>query len=366
MPRPLHAIIDPVAIAANLALARRRAPRARLFATVKANAYGHRLEHALPGLAAADGLAVCEVDVALQLSEAERAAGRSRPVLLLEGAFEVADLRACARAGVWMVVHSDEQVRMLECERSPRPVHVFAKMNSGMNRLGFAPQRFAREVDRLRALDRVASITCMTHFAGADEPEGIDQPLAVFEAHAGHADLPRSLANSAALLRDERARDGWARPGLMLYGASPFATVPAAALGLRPAMRLESALIAVQEVPAGGRVGYAGTFTAPQAMRVGIAACGYADGYPRHAPTGTPVLVDGVRTRTLGRVSMDMLAVDLSPVPSAVTGSPVTLWGGALPIEDVAAAAGTLAYELMCAVAPRVPVRSIGIDGGEN
>lgn len=364
MPRPLTAVIDEAAIAANLALARRRAGPARVFATVKADAYGHRLALALPALAEADGLAVCEVEVALGLAESERSSGRGRPVLLLEGAFEPADLRACARAGVWLVVHSEDQVSMLERARELPPVRVFAKMNSGMNRLGFAPARFAPAVDRLRRSETVASVTCMTHFASADEPEGIDEALAVFEAHAGHPDLPRSLANSAALLRDARTRTGWVRPGLMLYGASPFSGVPAAALGLRPAMRLDSALIAVQDVPAGGRVGYAGTFTAPRPMRVGIAACGYADGYPRHAPTGTPVLVEGVRTVTLGRVSMDMLAVDLAPVPAAAAGARVTLWGGALPIEEVAAAAGTIAYELMCAVAPRVPVRAAA--GGEG
>ncbi len=358
MPRPLQAVIDMGALASNHALARRLAPRARVLATIKANGYGHGTRRVERALADADGFAVCEIEQAAALRTRARAARRDRPVLLLEGFFSTRDLLVCALEGISTVVHDIGQVEMLERTRLDSPVHVFVKMNSGMNRLGFAPSRFGAAVERLRALPAVRSTTLMTHFAAADEGEGIDAQLAVFDAHAGaFAGLPRSLANSAALLRFPRSHADWVRPGIMLYGVSPFADQDAASLGLHPAMRLESEVIAVQSLAAGDRVGYAGTFRADAPMRVGIVACGYADGYPRHAPTGTPVLVDGQRSRILGRVSMDMLAVDLTGLPAAGVATPVVLWGGALPVEDVAAAAGTIAYELLCALSPRVPVR---------
>jgi len=360
MPRPLRAVVDIGALASNYALARRLAPRARAFATVKANGYGHGTRRVERALADADGFAVCEIEQAVALRTRARAAHRDRPVLLLEGFFSSRDLRTCAREGISTVVHDRAQVEMLEGTRIDSPLDVFVKMNSGMNRLGFAPSRFNAVVEALRKLPSVASITLMTHFACADEPEGIAAQLAVFDAHtAAFPDLPRSLANSAALLRYPESHADWVRPGIMLYGISPFADRDAAALGLRPVMCLQSEVIAVQSLVAGDRVGYAGTFRAQGPMRVGIVACGYADGYPRHAPTGTPVLVDGSRSRILGRVSMDMLAVDLTGVPAAGIGAPVVLWGGALPAEDVAAAAGTIAYEMLCALAPRVPVREV-------
>ncbi len=195
----------------------------------------------------------------------------------------------------------------------------------------------------------------MTHFADADGPEGVTAQLARFEAATRGLALPRSLANSAALLRHPQTRADWVRPGIMLYGCSPFADESAQALGLKPVMTLTSELIAVRHLAAGERVGYGGTFTADRAMRIGVVACGYADGYPRHAPTGTPILVAGRRTRTVGRVSMDMLAVDLEGIPEAGIGTPVTLWGDGLSCDEVAAAAGTVSYELLCALAARVP-----------
>jgi alanine racemase len=360
MPRPISATIDLAAVAANYALAKARTPRARAFATIKADGYGHGLERVARALAGADGFAVCEVEAAIALRERSG----ERPVLLLEGFFDERDLLDCARVRVTAVIHDAAQIGMLERSRLERPLDVFVKMNSGMNRLGFAPAHYVGAVERLRGCAGVGTITLMTHFACADEAEGIAAQLEVFDAHAaaldrGGARLPRSLANSAAILRYPQSHADWVRPGVMLYGVSPFAEASARALGLVPAMHLRSALIGVQRLAAGARVGYAGTFTAPRPMRIGIVACGYADGYPRHAPTGTPVLVDGVRTRTLGRVSMDMLAVDLEPVPQAGVGSPVTLWGDGLPAEEVAAAAGTIAYELLCALAPRVPVREL-------
>jgi len=231
------------------------------------------------------------------------------------------------------------------------------KVNSGMNRLGFTPQQVAQTMDQLRRHRAVRDITLMTHFANADEARGIREPLALFNDLAAHYRVPRSLANSAALLRYPEAHGDWVRPGIMLYGASPFVDVSAQQLGLKPVMTLSSRIIATRELRAGDEVGYGALFRAEHAMRIGIVACGYADGYPRHAPNGTPVLVDGQRSKTLGRVSMDMLYVDLSALPQAGIGSRVVLWGEGMPIEEVAHAAGTVSYELMCALTERVPVK---------
>jgi alanine racemase len=238
------------------------------------------------------------------------------------------------------------------------PVAVCLKLNTGMNRLGFTAQTLPKALDILRQLP--VDITLMTHFAEADGERGVAWQMERFRAIAGDWSGPVSLGNSAAILRHPEAHGDWVRPGIMLYGASPFAEQSATELGLQPVMTLESAIIGVQELAPGERVGYGGTFTAERPMRIGVVACGYADGYPRHAPTGTPIAVMGRRTRTVGRVSMDMLACDLTDIPEAGIGAPVTLWGkgvaGEVPADEVAAAAGTIAYELFCAVAPRVPV----------
>jgi len=360
VPRPIEALIHPEAMAHNLARARVAAPDARLWAVVKANAYGHGLERAYPGLRGADGLAL------LDLAEAERvrALDWRGPILLLEGAFEPRDLELCSRLGLWHVVHCAQQIDWLAAHKTQAPQRVFLKMNSGMNRLGFRPDAFRAAWARLNALPQVDEISLMTHFSDADGPRGVEQQVATFEAAS--ADLPgeRSLSNSAATLRfGAGLRSDWVRAGILSYGSAPdFPANDIAHWGLQPAMTLRSQLIAVQQLQTGDTVGYGSTFSAPHAMRIGIVACGYADGYPRHAGTGTPVLVDGVRTGTAGRVSMDMLAVDLTPVPRAGTGSEVTLWGNGphgsvLPIDEVAHAAGTIGYELMCALAARVPVR---------
>jgi len=211
-------------------------------------------------------------------------------------------------------------------------------------------------MERLKSHPAVREITLMTHFAHADEAEGVAEQLELFKGLTASYRKPRSLANSAALLRHPATHGDWVRPGIMLYGASPFAEVSARQLGLKPVMTLSSELISVRELKAGERVGYGGLFRGDKNMRIGTVACGYADGYPRHAPTGTPILVNGQRTRTLGRVSMDMLAVDLSDLDDAAVGSKVVLWGEGMPVEDVAAAAGTISYELTCALAARVPV----------
>jgi alanine racemase len=263
-------------------------------------------------------------------------------------------------------VHREAQIDWLAAHKTQRPHQVFLKLNSGMNRLGFTPSAFRAAWRRLSGLTQVDSITLMTHFSDADGERGVADALATFEAAA--RDLPgdRSLCNSAATLRfaaDPAVRGDWVRPGIMVYGSAPdFPAHDIAHWDLQPTMTLRAQLIATQDLPAGDCVGYGSSFTAEQAMRIGVAACGYADGYPRLAPTGTPVLVDGVRTRLVGRVSMDMVTLDLTPVPQAQVGSEVTLWGrgpngSMLAIDEVARAAGTIGYELMCALALRVPTR---------
>ena len=361
MPRPIEALIHTGALAHNLARARQAAPDSKLWAVVKANAYGHGIERAFEGLRGADGFAL------LDIAEAERvrALGWRGPVLLLEGAFEPRDLEACSRLDLWHVVHAAHQIDWLAAHKTERAHHVFLKMNSGMNRLGFTPAHYRAAWSRLNALPQVGEIGLMTHFSDADGERGIAHQVAVFDETT--RDLPgeRTLANSAAVLRHPVASD-WVRAGIMSYGSAPdFPAHDIAHWDLRPTMTLRSQLISVQSLAAGDTVGYGSSFRADAALDVGIVACGYADGYPRHCATGTPVLVDGVRTRTLGRVSMDMIAVDLSPVPGARVGSEVTLWGEGprgtrLPIDEVARAAGTIGYELMCALAARVPVRAVG------
>ena len=358
MPRPIEAVIHTDALAHNLRRARAVAPDAKVWAVVKANAYGHGIERCFEGQRGADGFAL------LDLLEAERirACGWRGPVLLLEGAFEPRDLELCSRLGLWHVVHCNEQIDWLAAHKTQQPQRIFLKMNSGMNRLGFAPDAFRSAWTRLNALPQVDEISLMTHFSDADGGRGVAHQVVAFEAAA--ADLPgeRSLSNSAAILR-HKLRSDWVRAGILGYGSAPdYPTHDMAHWDLRPTMTLRSRLIAVQSLQAGDSVGYGSSFTADAAMRIGVVACGYADGYPRHCATGTPVLVNGVRTRTIGRVSMDMIAVDLSPVPAAAMGSEVTLWGQGpqgtlLPIDEVAQAADTIGYELMCALALRVPVR---------
>ncbi|UXY14980.1 alanine racemase [Chitiniphilus purpureus] len=353
MSRPLELVIHEAAIRHNYRLAKSLAPQCLAFAVVKANAYGHGLTRVAQALAEADGFAILEIEGALAL----RRMGLTQPILLLEGVFSEAELALAAHHDLWLVLHEDRALAWLESMRLARPVQVFLKLNSGMNRLGFPAAQAPALAARLRRCANVAGVTVMTHFATADEPErGIAAQAARFDAAVDGLGLPVSLANSAALIDYPAARRGWVRPGIILYGSSPFAHRTAAALGLQPAMTLRSRVIGVQQLQPGDTVGYGATFAATAPMMVGIVACGYADGYPRHAPTGTPVLVDGMPSYLVGRVSMDMLAVDLTAVPQAGVGTPVELWGAGLAIDAVAAAAGTIGYELMCAIAPRVPV----------
>jgi len=352
MARPIWATIRLSALRSNLDTARRVAPQARPLAVIKANAYGHGLLRAAGALRDAAGFAVLDLDDAVRLREA----GHNQRILLLEGFFEAGDLPKFSEQGLTAVVHSFEQVAMLERTRLLSRIDVFLKVNTGMNRLGLPPGSARTALERLQASGNTGEITLMTHFANADDPRGIDWQLEIFRRANAGLDLPVSTANSAALLRYPEMTQGWSRPGIMLYGASPFAEHSAGELGLAPAMTLHSRIIALQNLEPGDTVGYGGAFTAEQRARIGVVACGYADGYPRHAGSGTPVLVNGRRTRTVGRVSMDMLCVDLTDLPGAGVGSPVVLWGEGMPVEEVAAAAGTVSYELLCALAQRVQV----------
>jgi alanine racemase len=361
MPRPILATIHPAALQHNLARNRQAAPDAKVWAVVKANAYGHGIERVFEGLRSADGFALLDLDEARRVREL----GWRGPILLLEGVFEARDLELCSRLDLWHTVHCDEQIDMLAACKTHVGHRVFLKMNSGMNRLGFTPGRYRSAWARLNALPQVDEISLMTHFSDADGGQGIAAQMACFAEVT--RDLPgeRSLSNSAASLRhgDAVLMSDWIRPGISLYGSSPDHPEHLAGdWGLLPAMTLAAKIIAVQDIEAGASVGYGSKFVAEAPMRLGVVACGYADGYPRVCPTGTPVLVAGVRSRLVGRVSMDMVTVDLTPVPEAGMGSEVTLWGRAtngavLGIDEVAQAAGTLGYELMCALAPRVPVQ---------
>lgn len=359
--RPLVARIDQAALSHNLAWLRRTAqaanPAAKVLAVIKANAYGHGTLRAAEALRSADGFAVLMLDEALAL----RSAGYTHPIVLLEGFFGPDELEVIAQARLRPVIHREDQISLLTSPAAQRLAHrldVWLKIDTGMHRLGIPAARAKAALERLQACPAVASVTVMSHFASADAEAGVAAQLTCFTA----LDLPAtpvSLANSAATLRFPDVVRDWIRPGIALYGASPFADQTGAEFGLLPVMTLESRLISVQRVRQGDGVGYGPAFVAPRDMSVGVVACGYADGYPRHAGTGTPVLVAGRETQTLGRVSMDMLCVDLTDVPAAHVGSPVTLWGAGLPAERVAAAAGTIAYELFTALAPRVAIEVV-------
>jgi alanine racemase len=352
MSRPILATIHLDALRHNHAIARRHAPESRIMAVVKANGYGHGLLRVAQGLSEADGFAVLSVDEGIALREA----GFTQAIMLLEGLFDTAELPVAAQHGFSVVVHSEPQLLMLEAARGGPVVDVFLKVNTGMNRLGVPLGRFWSFYDRLRVCKTVGKMTLMTHFATADEKTGVADQFELFDELTCEISMPRSMANSAAILRYPQTHADWVRPGIMLYGATPFADQSAAELGLKPAMTLSSQIIAVQNLQPDQSVGYGHRFTAERPTRVGIVACGYADGYPRHAPNGTPIAVDGHLTCTIGRVSMDMLYADLTELPAADIGSPVELWGTQVPVDAVAQAAETVGYELLCAIARRVPV----------
>ncbi|MEY3954095.1 MAG: hypothetical protein RLZZ397_975 [Pseudomonadota bacterium] len=378
MPRPIQAVIHPQAVHHNLGVLRERAQGAKVWAVIKANAYGHGIERIFSVLSAADGLALLDLEEARRVREL----GWRGPVLLLEGVFEPRDLELCSNLDLWHVVHHERQLDWLAAHKTQQPHHVFLKVNTGMNRLGFGPLAARSAHARLMAMPQVAEVSWMTHFSDADAPRGIDHQLQAWKQAVEGVEGEYSLSNSAAILRhaksptdarkpDQTVAADWVRAGIAMYGGAPdHPQQTAAGWGLQAAMTLRSRLIAVQNLQAGDTVGYGSTFQATQAMTIGVVACGYADGYPRHAKGQgehrTPVLIDGVECPLVGRVSMDMLCVDLQPVMNQQPAwSPweaeVVLWGRSqtgtiLSADRVAESAQTISYELLCALAPRVPV----------
>ncbi|MEK1906373.1 MAG: alanine racemase [Pseudomonas sp.] len=350
--RPARALIDLNALRHNYRLARELSG-AKALAVVKADAYGHgatRCAQALEG--EADGFAVACIEEALEL----RAAGISRPILLLEGFFEASELALIEQHRLWCVVHSAWQVEAIERSALSKPLTIWLKLDSGMHRVGLHPAEYRDAYQRLLSSGKVEKVVLMSHFARADEldcPRSAEQ-VVVFEQARGDLQAEVSLRNSPAILGWPSVPSDWVRPGIMLYGASPFDQAQEQAARLHPVMTLESKIISVRELPAGEPVGYGARFVSERPTRVGIVAMGYADGYPRHAPTGTPVMVDGQLTRLIGRVSMDMLSVDLTDVPGAGLGSRVELWGRNVLASDLAQACGSIPYQLFCNL-KRVP-----------
>lgn len=355
MSRPGRVVIHLAAFRHNLSLVKELAPGRRVMAVVKADAYGHGLVRAAGALKAADSFGVACLEEAEQL----RAAGLAHPVVLLEGPFAANELDRVAALGLEIVVHHEEQLQMLELARLPAPVRVWLKVDTGMHRLGFAPEDLYEAWQRLQDCAQVApDMVLISHLANASSCDSALVPLqlACFDTVADGLAAPRSMANSAGVLQWPDSHYDYVRPGLMLYGVSPMDDTLAANHGLRPVMSLESRLISVKNLKRGDAVGYGATWSCPEDMIVGIVAAGYGDGFPRHAGSGTPVMVDGVRSQIVGNASMDMLCVDLRPRPQARVGDPVQLWGDQLPVEEVAKHAGTIPYELLCGVQPRLEV----------
>lgn len=365
MSRPIKAVIHTQSLTHNLNVARQFSPRSEVFAVVKANAYGHGIERVYEAFKSADGFALLDIAEAQRI----RAMGWQGKILLLEGIFTEADLQLCEELKLSFTVHSQYQLEWLQCftlkNKNTVRFDIFLKMNSGMNRLGFKPEEYRAVWESLRSLDCIQSITHMTHFSDADGDRlgesGIDYQINCFEKTIEGLVGQCSVSNSAAILRySKQLHSDYVRSGIMLYGSSPdYPSHTIHDWDLKPTMSLRSKIIAIQHLRAGQSIGYGSQFFASQEMVVGIVACGYADGYQRITQSGTPVLIDSKRSNLVGRVSMDMLAVDLTHIPTAQIGSEVVLWGYSseaeiLPIDEVAAGSGTVGYELMCAVTARV------------
>lgn len=354
--RPAHALIDLDALRHNYRLAKSLGGR-RALAVLKANAYGHGAVACARALAdEADAFAVACIEEALEL----RAAGIQQPILLLEGWFEASELPLIVEHQLWSVVHHQQQVQELLGAQLGTPLPIWLKLDSGMHRVGFDPAEYAAVWRQLERSQNVASLTSLTHFSRADEPSSgrTETQLETFERATQGLNGPTSLCNSSGVLAWPQAHGDWLRPGVMLYGATPFEFAQEHAARLKPVMQLQSKIIAVRELAAGEPIGYGSRFITQRPTRVGVVAMGYADGYPRHAADGTPVLVDGQRTQLIGRVSMDMLTLDLTDLPHSGLGSAVRLWGEGLNASEVALHAGTIAYQLFCNL-NRVPRRFI-------
>ena len=357
------AIIDQTALRQNLKLACNTAPNSKILSVIKANAYGHGIVPVARALSDTDAFGVARLKEALAL----RDAGIMHPIVLLEGVYSPHDLELCARLNLQPVIHSFEQLESLESWASTVKLTVWCKIDTGMNRLGFGVDAFPAAWARLSRLSHVTQLIVMTHLADADDRQDLRTPtqLARFKQLTDSLGVERSVSNSAGLLAWQATHMEWVRPGLMLYGMSPFADKAATGIGLRPAMTLIAPLISIRHLDVGEAVGYGGIWRAQRKSCVGIVAGGYADGYPRHARSGTPVNVAGRYAPLIGRVSMDMIAIDLTDVMHSENnskiqvGDPVVLWGEALPVEQVALHAGTIPYELVCAISQRVAIKYI-------
>lgn len=350
--RPARALIDLQALRHNYQLAR-ETTGAKALAVIKADAYGHGAVRVAQALESeADGFAVACIEEALEL----RQAGIRAPVLLLEGFFEADELALIVEHDFWCVVHSLWQLEAIEQTSVGKPLNIWLKMDSGMHRVGIHPADYQAAHQRLLASGKVANVVLMTHFARADElgSARTDEQVAIFQSTREGLAAEVSLRNSPGVMGWPNVPSDWVRPGIMLYGATPFDQSQSVADRLQPVMTLESKVICVRELPAGEPVGYGGAFVTDRNMRIGVVAMGYADGYPRQAPTGTPVMIDGQRSQLLGRVSMDMLCVDLTNVPGAGLGSRAELWGKNVLASDVATSAGTIPYQIFCNL-KRVP-----------
>lgn len=356
--RPTHVEIDLGALRHNLQQARHAAPSARIMAAVKADGYGHGLIRTARALRSADALGVACIDEALEV----RASGILADITLLEGFFRAEELELVRCHRLDTVIHHPHQLSLLEAASPGEPVKVWIKVDTGMHRLGFPPEAVQDVFRRLDAIQYVRILGVMTHLANADDrrDQVTRRQLKVFAAATTGLSCARSIANSAGLLGWPETHSEWARPGIMLYGVSPFIGGRGEQEGLRPAMTLRTELIAVNHFKKGEPLGYGGTWLCPEDMPVGVAAVGYGDGYPRHAPSGTPVLLNGRRVPLAGRVSMDMITLDLRTQPEARVGDPVVLWGEGLPVEEVAEHAGTIPYELLCGITARVKRVEVG------
>jgi alanine racemase len=350
--RPIRAIIDIPSLLNNFSVVKKLASKSKIMAVLKANAYGHGLIEVAKALKDTDGISVLSIDEAERL----RHLGFKKTILLLEGFFELSEVKVASELNLNITIHSQDQIDFINNGKPKVPLDIHLKINTGMNRLGFLPEEVGYLVETLSDNPYVGEITLMTHFANADEKEGIEKQFNIFNNISINYNLDCSVSNSAALLRYPEVALDWVRPGIMLYGASPIEDKNPVSFGLKPVMRLMSKIIAIQEISSGESVGYGSTFTSKKSMRIGIVACGYGDGYPRNAKIGTPVFVQNKHTHIIGRVSMDMLYVDLSDNKKAVVGSDVELWGENVSVDEVAKYCGTVGYELLCNISSSMRV----------
>ncbi|MGA1376290.1 MAG: alanine racemase [Steroidobacteraceae bacterium] len=353
LPNPTRARISLAAWRHNLLQLKAASPNAKLMAVIKANAYGHGAVQAAGALDAADAFGVARLGEGVELREA----GIVKPIVLMEGVFTAAELALALEFQLDLVVHADYQVELLERHANSIPRVVWLKLDTGMHRLGFQAGEVVSAAARLRALPKVGELRVMTHFSSADErdaPETRVQLQRFESARLGLGSIEAGLANSAAVLSIPASHHEWVRAGIALYGGSPLQGRTAESLGLKPVMTLSTEVIALRSIKSGDAVGYGATWRASRPSRIATLAAGYADGIPRHLPSGTPVLVAGRRAPLVGRVSMDMITVDVTDLPEVSVGSPAVLWGEGLPVDEIASAAGTISYELLCGVTRRV------------